>query len=477
MLDPGSPFIELSALAAQGVYDDDLPGAGLVTGIGRVSGRTCMIVGNDPTVKGGTYYPLTVKKHLRAQEIAGENALPCIYLVESGGAFLPKQDEVFPDRDHFGRIFFNQARLSAQGVAQIAVVHGSCTAGGAYVPAMSDHAIIVRNQGRVFLGGPPLVRAATGEEIDAESLGGADVHCRRSGVTDYYAQNDTHALAFARRAVARLRPPALAPAASPSHEPDYDPLELYGIIPPSSRKPYDVREIIARLVDRSWFDEFKALYATTLVCGFADIHGSPVGILGNNGILFSESALKGAHFIELCCRENIPLVFLQNISGFMVGQAAEAGGIAKDGAKLVTAVACAAVPKYTGGDRRQFRRRQLCHVRPGVLAAAFVSVAERANLGDGRRTGGERARDHQTRRAEAQRRGVERRRRRAVEGADPRAIRAAGAAVLLLRASLGRRGPRPRRYPARARIGAGRDPGAAPGGNAVRHLPNVRRIQ
>ncbi|HLN49094.1 MAG TPA: carboxyl transferase domain-containing protein [Steroidobacteraceae bacterium] len=347
LLDPGSPFLELSALAAQGVYDDDLPGAGLVTGIGRVSGRACMLVANDPTVKGGTYYPLTVKKHLRAQEIAGENALPCIYLVESGGAFLPKQDEVFPDREHFGRIFFNQARLSAQGVAQIAVVHGSCTAGGAYVPAMSDHAIIVRNQGRVFLGGPPLVRAATGEEIDAESLGGADVHCRRSGVTDYYAENDTHALAFARRAVARLRTPAAAHAPESSAEPDYDPLELYGIIPPSSRKPYDVREIIARLVDGSWFDEFKALYGTTLVCGFADIHGFPVGILANNGILFSESALKGTHFIELCCREGIPLVFLQNISGFMVGQAAEAGGIAKDGAKLVTAVACAAVPKYT----------------------------------------------------------------------------------------------------------------------------------
>jgi 3-methylcrotonyl-CoA carboxylase beta subunit len=347
LLDPGSPFLELSALAAQGVYHDDLPGAGLVTGIGRVSGRACMVVANDPTVKGGTYYPLTVKKHLRAQEIAGENALPCIYLVESGGAFLPKQDEVFPDREHFGRIFFNQARLSAQGIAQIAVVHGSCTAGGAYVPAMSDHAIIVRNQGRVFLGGPPLVRAATGEEIDAETLGGADVHCRRSGVTDYYAENDTHALAFARRAVARLRAPPVAPLPTRSAEPEYDPLELYGIIPPSSRKPYDVREIIARLVDRSWFDEFKALYGTTLVCGFADIHGFPVGILGNNGILFSESALKGTHFIELCCREGIPLVFLQNISGFMVGQAAEAGGIAKDGAKLVTAVACAAVPKYT----------------------------------------------------------------------------------------------------------------------------------
>ncbi len=354
LLDPGSPFLELSPLAAQGVYGEELPGAGLITGIGRVSGRECMVVANDPTVKGGTYYPLTVKKHLRAQEIAGENALPCIYLVESGGAFLPKQDEVFPDREHFGRIFFNQARLSAQGIAQIAVVHGSCTAGGAYVPAMSDHAVIVRNQGRVFLGGPPLVRAATGEEIDAESLGGADVHCRRSGVTDYYAENDAHALAFARRAVARLRggsmrsaSAAALAAAPPAGDPAYDPRELYGIIPPSSRKPYDVRELIARLVDRSWFDEFKALYGTTLVCGFADIHGRTVGILANNGILFSESALKGTHFIELCCREDIPLVFLQNIAGFMVGQAAEAGGIAKDGAKLVTAVACAAVPKYT----------------------------------------------------------------------------------------------------------------------------------
>jgi 3-methylcrotonyl-CoA carboxylase beta subunit len=354
LLDPGSPFLELSALAAQGVYGEPIPGAGLITGIGRVSGRECMVVANDPTVKGGTYYPLTVKKHLRAQEIAADNALPCIYLVESGGAFLPRQDEVFPDREHFGRIFFNQARLSAQGIAQIAVVHGSCTAGGAYVPAMSDHAVIVRNQGRIFLGGPPLVRAATGEEIDAESLGGADVHCRRSGVTDYYAENDTHALAYARRAVARLRPPTLRAAergagAVPVEgvEPAFDPAELYGVIPENSRKPYDVREIIARLVDGSWFDEFKALYGTTLVCGFADIHGTTVGILANNGILFSESAQKGTHFIELCCREGIPLLFLQNIAGFMVGKAAEAGGIAKDGAKLVTAVACAAVPKFT----------------------------------------------------------------------------------------------------------------------------------
>ena len=352
LLDPGSPFMELSALAGQGVYGEDLPGAGLITGVGRVSGRECMIVANDPTVKGGTYYPLTVKKHLRAQEIAADNALPCIYLVESGGAFLPRQDEVFPDRDHFGRIFFNQARLSAQGIAQIAVVHGSCTAGGAYVPAMSDHAVIVRNQGRVFLGGPPLVRAATGEEIDAETLGGADVHCRRSGVTDYFAENDTHALAFARRAVARLRAPAMRNSSAASVIDDaggthFDRGELYGIIPANPRKPYDVREVIARIVDGAILDEFKALYGSTLVCGFADIHGMPVGILANNGILFSESAQKGAHFIELCSREKIPLVFLQNISGFMVGQAAEAGGIAKDGAKLVTAVACAAVPKYT----------------------------------------------------------------------------------------------------------------------------------
>ena len=345
LLDPGSPFIELSPLAAQDVYGEALPGAGLVTGIGRVSGRQCMVVANDPTVKAGTYYPLTVKKHLRAQEIASENALPCIYLVESGGAFLPRQDEVFPDREHFGRIFFNQARLSADGIAQIAVVHGSCTAGVAYVPAMSDQSVIVRNQGRVFLAGPPLVHAATGEKIDAESLGGADVHCRQSGVTDYYADNDLHALAYARRAVATLQPVPCVSTSGP--QPLLDESEIDGIIPQNSRKPYDVREIIGRIVDGSWFDEFKALYGTTLVCGFAHIHGNPVGILANNGILFSESALKGTHFIELCCREGIPLVFLQNVSGFMVGRAAEAGGIAKDGAKLVTAVACAAVPKYT----------------------------------------------------------------------------------------------------------------------------------
>ncbi len=346
LLDTGSPFLELSQLAAHGMYGGGIACAGIVTGVGRVSGRECVIVANDPTVKGGTYYPVTVKKHLRAQEIAAENRLPCIYLVESGGAFLPAQDEVFPDREHFGRIFYNQARLSADGIAQIAVVHGSCTAGGAYVPAMSDENVIVRNQGRVFLGGPPLVKAATGEDIDAESLGGADVHCRESGVCDHYAENDTHALSIARQIVGRLKPPhRFAPLAA--REPRYDPGEIYGVVPASLRKPYDVREVIARVVDASELDEFKQLYGTTLVCGFAHIHGYPVGILANNGILFSESALKGTHFIELCSREQIPLLFLQNITGFMVGRRAEAGGIAKDGAKLVTAVACAQVPKLS----------------------------------------------------------------------------------------------------------------------------------
>jgi 3-methylcrotonyl-CoA carboxylase beta subunit len=347
LLDTGSPFLEFSQLAAHGMYGGDIACAGIITGIGRVAGRECVVVANDPTVKGGTYYPITVKKHLRAQEIARENRLPCIYLVESGGAFLPAQDEVFPDRDNFGRIFYNQATLSALAVAQISVVHGSCTAGGAYVPAMSDENVIVRNQGRVFLGGPPLVKAATGEDIDAESLGGADVHCRESGVCDHYAENDTHALAIARRIVARLKaPPHSAPPERPQ-EPRYAAQELYGVLPANLRKPYDVREVIARLVDASEFDEFKQLYGTTLICGFAHLGGYPVGILANNGVLFSESALKGTHFIELCAREQIPLLFLQNITGFMVGRRAEAGGIAKDGAKLVTAVACAAVPKIT----------------------------------------------------------------------------------------------------------------------------------
>jgi 3-methylcrotonyl-CoA carboxylase beta subunit len=348
LLDAGSPFLELSPLAALGLYGDEVPCAGIVTGIGRVSGRECVIVCNDATVKGGTYYPLTVKKHLRAQEIARENSLPCIYLVDSGGANLPHQHEVFPDRDHFGRIFYNQATLSAAGIPQIAVVMGSCTAGGAYVPAMSDETIIVKGQGTIFLGGPPLVRAATGEVVSAEELGGAEVHARVSGVADHYAVDDAHALALARRCVAntnRGKPPQ-PPPREPA-EPLYDPQELYGVIPADPRTPWDVREVIARLVDGSELDEFKRLYGTTLVTGFAHLHGYPVGIVANNGVLFSESALKGTHFIELCCQRGIPLLFLQNVSGFMVGRKYEAGGIAKDGAKMVTAVACARVPKIT----------------------------------------------------------------------------------------------------------------------------------
>ena len=348
LLDPGSPFLELSPLAANGLYEDAIHGAGLITGIGRIEGRECVIVCNDSTIKGGTYYPMTVKKHLRAQEVARENRLPCIYLVDSGGANLPHQIEVFPDREHFGRIFYNQATLSSLGIPQIAVVMGSCTAGGAYVPAMSDETIIVRNQGTIFLGGPPLVKAATGEVVSAEELGGADVHARKSGVADHYAQDDHHALSIARRIVANLNTRknvdvALLKARDPVH----DAAELNGIVPVDLKKQYDVREVIARVVDASEFDEFKALYGTTLVAGFAHLHGMPIGILGNNGILFSESALKAAHFIELCCQRRIPLLFLQNIVGFMVGRDYEAGGIAKDGAKMVTAVACAQVPKIT----------------------------------------------------------------------------------------------------------------------------------
>jgi 3-methylcrotonyl-CoA carboxylase beta subunit len=348
LLDPGSPFLEVGALTAFGQYNDEAPGAGVITGIGRVSGREVMIVANDATVKGGAYFPLTVKKHLRAQEIAMQNRLPCVYLVDSGGANLPHQAEVFPDRDHFGRIFFNQARMSAEGIAQIACVMGSCTAGGAYVPAMSDETVIVRNQGTIFLGGPPLVKAATGEVITAEELGGADTHGRRSGVVDHVADNDEHALAIVRNIVANLNTTKTVELTREAPEPPaYDPEELYGIVPSDVRAPYDVREVIARIVDGSRFDEFKALYGTTLVCGFARIWGYPVAILANNGVLFSESALKGAHFIELACKRKIPLVFLQNISGFMVGGKYEAGGIAKDGAKLVTAVASAEVPKLT----------------------------------------------------------------------------------------------------------------------------------
>jgi 3-methylcrotonyl-CoA carboxylase beta subunit len=348
LLDPLSAFLEIGQFAALGMYQDEVPSAGIVTGIGRVSGRECMIVANDATVKGGSYYPLTVKKHLRAQEIAEQNCLPCIYLVDSGGANLPNQAEVFPDREHFGRIFFNQANMSAKGISQIAVVMGSCTAGGAYVPAMADESVIVGKQGTIFLAGPPLVKAATGEVVSSEDLGGADVHCRVSGVTDHYAENDGHALGIARRIVARLntvKAPGVA-LREPS-APLYDPREIYGIVSADRKRPFEVREIIARLVDASVFDEFKPLYGPTLVTGFAHIWGIPVGILGNNGILFGESAKKGAHFIELCCQRRVPLVFLQNITGFMVGQKYEAGGIAKDGAKLVTAVATAAVPKVT----------------------------------------------------------------------------------------------------------------------------------
>lgn len=348
LLDEGSAFLELSQLAAYRQYDDQAPCAGLITGIGHVHGREVMLVVNDATVKGGTYFPSTVKKHLRAQQIALENCLPCIYLVDSGGAYLPKQDEVFPDHDHFGRIFYNQAQLSARGIPQIAVVLGSCTAGGAYVPAMCDEAIIVRDQGTIFLGGPPLVKAATGEVVDAESLGGGDVHSRKSGVTDYLADDDGHALSIAREIVSNLnRVKCHSLETRPASEPRYAAEEIYGIIPTDTRYPYDIREIIARLVDDSDFQEFKALYGKSLVCGFARLHGYPVGIIANNGILFSESALKGAHFIQLCNRRGIPLVFLQNITGFMVGKKYENEGIAKDGAKMVNAVACTTVPKFT----------------------------------------------------------------------------------------------------------------------------------
>ncbi|TQF77811.1 methylcrotonoyl-CoA carboxylase [Elioraea sp. Yellowstone] len=348
LIDPGAPFLELSPLAAYGLYGGGISAAGIITGIGRVAGRECVIVANDATVQGGTYFPVTVKKHLRAQEIAEANRLPCLYLVDSGGANLPNQDEIFPDRDHFGRIFYNQARMSAQGIPQIAVVMGSCTAGGAYVPAMSDESVIVKEQGTIFLGGPPLVKAATGEVVTAEELGGADVHTRLSGVADHMANDDAHALALARRIVSRTNTRKVLPVAAREPEPPrYDPEELYGIIPQDVRTPYEVREVIARIVDASELDEFKPRYGTTIVCGFARIWGYPVGVVANNGILFSESALKAAHFVELCSQRNIPLVFLQNIAGFMVGRTYENRGIAKDGAKLVTAVATTSVPKFT----------------------------------------------------------------------------------------------------------------------------------
>lgn len=348
LLDPGSPFLEIGLFAANGLYDNEVPCAGAIAGIGRIEGQECMVLANDATVKAGTYYPMTVKKHLRAQEVAEQNNLPCIYLVDSGGAHLPNQDEVFPDKDHFGRIFFNQANMSAQNIPQIAVVMGSCTAGGAYVPAMSDETIIVKDQGTIFLAGPPLVKAATGEEVSAQDLGGADVHTKLSGVADHLAQDDAHGLELARKAIANLnrKKPQQIECNSPE-DPLYDPEEIAGIIPADLSKAYDVKEVLARLCDGSRFEEFKARYGTTLVCGFAHLHGIPVGIIANNGILFSESALKGAHFVQLCCQRKIPLVFLQNITGFMVGKKYETGGIAKDGAKLVNAVATARVPKIT----------------------------------------------------------------------------------------------------------------------------------
>ena len=402
LLDPAAPFLELSALAATGMYGGEAPGAGIITGIGRVAGRECVIVANDATVKGGTYYPVTVKKHLRAQEIALQNRLPCLYLVDSGGAFLPRQDEVFPDREHFGRIFYNQATMSARGIPQIAAVLGSCTAGGAYVPAMSDESVIVGGQGTIFLGGPPLVRAATGEVVSAEDLGGGEVHARTSGVVDHLAADDAHALRIVRSIVATLPPPGPPPwPVAPAQEPAIDPAGLAGVVPAGLRTPYDVREVIARLVDGSRFGEFKAEYGATLVTGFAHIHGHPAGIVANNGILFSESALKGAHFIELCDQRRIPLVFLQNITGFMVGRDYEAGGIAKHGAKMVTSVACARVPKLTviiGGSfgagnyamcGRAYSPRFLwmwpnarISVMGGEQAAAVLATVRRDQLGD-----------------------------------------------------------------------------------------------
>lgn len=400
LLDLGSPFLELSSLAAYGLYDNQVPSAGLITGIGRVEGRECMVIANDATVKGGTYYPITVKKHLRAQTIALQNRLPCLYLVDSGGAFLPLQEEVFPDKDHFGRIFYNQAQMSAAGIPQIAVVMGSCTAGGAYVPAMSDECIMVRNQATIFLGGPPLVKAATGEVVSSEALGGADVHCRESGVADTLAENDTHALEIARQVVAHLNTTKHIPfPVQKPREPLYDSQEIYGIIPPDFRQPYEVKEVIARVVDGSEFHEFKPLYGKTLVCGFAHIHGYPIGIVANQGILFSESALKGTHFIEICAQRGIPLLFLQNIAGFMVGSKYEARGIAKDGAKMVTAVSCVRVPKFTviiGGSfgagnygmcGRAYEPRFLwmwpnarISVMGGEQAAAVLSQIKRDNL-------------------------------------------------------------------------------------------------
>ncbi len=475
LLDVGSPFLELSQLAAWNMYDGAVPAAGIIAGVGRVAGRECVIVANDATVKGGTYFPMTVKKHVRAQEIAQQNRLPCIYLVDSGGANLPTWDEVFPDRDHFGRIFYNQANMSAAGIPQIAVVMGSCTAGGAYVPAMADEAIIVRNQGTIFLAGPPLVKAATGEVVSAEELGGADVHARTSGVADHYALNDAHALELARRVVSHLNlKKQITLEIREPREPLYEVAELHGVVPTDARKPFEVREVIARIVDGSEIDEFKPLYGTTLVCGFAHIFGYPVGILANNGILFSESAMKGAHFIELCAQRRIPLVFLQNITGFMVGKKYEAGGIAKDGAKLVTAVSCARVPKFTviiGGSfgagnygmcGRAYSPRFLwmwpnarISVMGGEQAAAVLAQVKRDGL-------------------EKSGKSWSRGRRGSVQGADPRAIRDPGASVLRQRAAVGRRRNRSSRLPQGTGIGNLRRAQRADRGNALWRVPDVK---
>ena len=475
LIDPGSPFLEIGALAAFGMYEGDVHGAGMVAGIGRIQGREAMIVANDPTIKGGAYYPMTVKKHLRAQEIAEENRLPCVYLVDSGGANLPHQAEVFPDRDHFGRIFYNQARMSAKGIAQIAVVMGSCTAGGAYVPAMADETIIVEGQGTIFLGGPPLVKAATGETVSAEELGGGDLHTRVSGVADALARDDAQALALARRAVANLnRPPKAASDVVAAREPLYPAEELEAIAPVDLRKQYDVRELIARLVDGSEFDEFKARYGTTLVTGFARLSGMLIGIVANNGVLFSESALKGAHFVELCAQRGIPLLFLQNVSGFMVGRKYEAGGIAKDGAKLVTAVACAAVPKITlivGGSfgagnygmcGRAYGPRFLfawpnarISVMGGEQAASVLATIKR----DGIEARGEEL---------AGGRG------RGVQGADPRPLRGRRLALFRHRAAVGRRHRRAGRDAARAEPRLLRLPQRADRADAVRRVHRQR---
>ena len=487
LLDPGSPFLELSPLAAYGMYGEDgddfaVPSASIVTGIGRVEGRECVIVANDATVKGGTYYPITVKKHLRAQEVARANKLPCIYLVDSGGAFLPMQDDVFPDKEHFGRIFFNQANLSAEGIPQIAAVMGSCTAGGAYVPAMSDESVIVKDQGTIFLGGPPLVKAATGEVVTAEELGGGEVHARKSGVVDHLAEDDAHALQIIRSIVATLpAPPSVEERAERAsrdqgtvEEPVKDPAELYDVVPADTRTPYDVREVVTRIVDGSRFHEFKQLYAETLVCGFAKIWGYDVGIVANNGILFSESARKGAHFIELCNQRKTPIVFLQNISGFMVGKEYENNGIARDGAKLVTAVACSVVPKFTvviGGSfgagnygmcGRAYDPRFLW-----MWPNARISVM-------GGEQAASRAGNRQARRHRAQGRRVVGRGGGGLQGPDPRAVRAPGVAVLLHRAPLGRRHHRPAGHPPGARHGARCRGQRAHSPALLRHLQDVK---